>query len=103
MGSSIDRIRSFMSSILSSRSFREASSEVILVLANASSRVRKSMFTSSGVALLPLAFFAGGFDVVFGLTLGFSGGTEAADVVKTGAALVKVSDGTLRKAVTVVV
>ena len=73
------------------------SSDVIFVLAKDSSRVRYSLFTSSGVVAIPLALLAGGL-VTFGLTL-LSGRGGAADVEKIGAALVNVMDGKVAKAV----
>ena len=93
----MEAILSFKRPILSSRSFRDASSDVIFVLAKDSSRVRYSIFTSSGVVAIPLALLAGGL-VTFGLTL-LSGRGGAADVEKIGAALVNVMDGKVAKAV----
>ena len=79
-----------------------ASSEVIWVFANGSSRERKSILTSSGVVAIPLVFFAGGFKGIFGLTLG-SAEAELTTVEKTGAAFEKVIEGTEKKVVTEVV
>ena len=95
-------ILSLRRSILSFLFCSAASSEVILVFANASSRVRKSILTSSGVVAIPLGFFAGGLEAVFGLTLG-PGGAGATAVVNTGAALEKVIEGTDIKVVMEVV